>query len=164
MEQVIIQKNVVGKHELFEIVIPAGSTATRFQFPDNQNLRNTKLKGLQVYTDAEVQQSILSDSQIITPSALGFIFVTLQTYDGREVIKQIPIINLTSNGGFGVANLTNLGFAQFRNLKINWPKSYIEFSTPQADPNNDLSVLFSTYYEDLTQQERNQPNTFNHKS
>jgi len=164
MEQVIIQKNVVGKHELFEIVIPANSTATRFQFPDNQNLRNTKLKGLQIYTDSEVKESVLSSSLIISPSVLGFCYVTLQTYDGREVIKQIPIINLSSNGGFGVANLTNLGFAQFRNLKINWAKSYIEFTTPQSDPVDDLSVLFSAYYEDLTPAERNAQNTFNNKS
>lgn len=164
MEQVIIQKNVVGKHELFEIIIPAASAATRFQFPDNQNLRNTKLKGLQIYTDNEVKISVLSSQNVITPSVLGYCFVTLQTYDGREVIKQIPIINLSSNGGFGVANISNLGFAQFRNLKINWPKSYIEFSTPQSDPVNDLSVLFSAYYEDLTEAERNQQNTFNNKS
>lgn len=164
MEQVIIQKNVVGKHELFEIIIPANSTATRFQFPDNQNLRNTKLKGLQVYTDSEVKESILSSSLIITPAVLGYCYVTLQTYDGREVIKQIPIINLSSNGGFGVANITNLGFAQFRNLKINWPKSYIEFSSPQSSATDDLSVLFSAYYEDLTSEERREPNTFNHKS
>lgn len=164
MEQVIIQKNVVGKHELFEIIIPAASAATRFQFPDNQNLRNTKLKGLQIYTNSEIAVSVLSTQNVIPPSVIANTYVTLQTYDGREVIKQIPIINLSSNGGFGVANISNLGFAQFKNLKINWPKSYIEFTTPQSDPVNDLSVLFSAYYEDLTPAERNAENTFNNKS
>lgn len=162
--QTIFQKNTVGKHELFEVVIPAGSTATRFQFPDVQNLRNTKLKGLQIYTDNEVPKSLLSNNAVITPSVIGSIFITLQTYDGREVIKQMPVFNLSTNAGFGVANLTNLGFAQFKNLKINYPKSYIEFETPQADPNNPLSVLFSAYYEDMTQEEMQQANTFKNKS
>lgn len=164
MNQIMLQKNVVGKHELFEVIIPADSTATRFQFPDVQNLRNTKLKGLQIYTDSEVKQSLLSNTYVITPSVLGYCYVTLQTYDGREVIKQLPIFNLSTNTGFGVANLSNLGFAQFRNLRINYPKSYIEFSTPQADPAKNLSVLFSAYYEDMTADEKAQPDTFKNRS
>ena len=32
----------VVKHELIEVIVPAGSTATRFQLPDAQNLRNVQ--------------------------------------------------------------------------------------------------------------------------
>lgn len=164
MEQTILSKNNVGKHEFVEITIPAGATQQRFQFPDIQNIRNTKLKGVQVYDKNEISKSILTDNAIIGSTVQTDCYITLLTYDGREVIKQMPIRNLNNQGGFGVANLTNLGFAQIKNLRINWPKSFIEFVNPPSDPNNDLAVCFSIYYEDLTNAEMQQPDTFKNRS
>jgi len=50
------------RHELVEILIPAGSTLTRFQFPDIPNLRNSHIWGFQVYTRDEVTNSIISEA------------------------------------------------------------------------------------------------------
>ena len=158
--EVLFSLNNVAKHEFVEITIPKGSTQTRFPFPDIQNLRNSKMKGMELYTGDSLSHSITTGNIVLDISIKPIGYLTLMDYQGREVIKQLPILNLDTNGGFGVANLSGLGFARFKNLKINYPKSFVEFTNTIADPAQDRALVFSIYYEDLTEAERNEENTF----
>jgi len=40
----------VYRHELIEVLIPANATATKFMIPDQPNLRNMKIMGVEAYT------------------------------------------------------------------------------------------------------------------
>lgn len=136
------------RHELVEILIPAGSTLTRFQFPDIPNLRNSHIWGFQVYTRDEVTNSIISGASVCTHAVvLHQSFITLVNYGGKEFMKQIPAINFntisfdlnTSTNAFDTNNKGLIG------QKVNYPKSYVEFSTAPAGGST-TSYLTSVYY------------------
>jgi len=136
------------RHELVEILIPAGSTLTRFQFPDIPNLRNSHIWGFQVYTRDEVTNSIISGASVCTHLVvLHQSFITLVNYGGKEFMKQIPAINFntisfdlnTSTNAFDTNNKGLIG------QKVNYPKSYVEFSTAPAGGST-TSYLVSVYY------------------
>jgi len=136
------------RHELVEILIPAGSTLTRFQFPDIPNLRNSHIWGFQVYTRDEVTNSIISGASVCTHAVvLHQSFITLVNYGGKEFMKQIPAINFntisfdlnTSTNAFDTNNKGLIG------QKVNYPKSYVEFSVAPAG-GSVTSYLTSVYY------------------
>ena len=136
------------RHELVEILIPAGTTLTRFQFPDIPNLRNSHIWGLQVYTRDEVLNSIISGSQLCTHTqVLHQSFITLVNYGGKEFMKQTPAI-LFNTISFDLNTSTNAFETNNHGLvgqKVNYPKSYIEFTTSPT-PATQLSYLLSVYY------------------
>ena len=136
------------RHELVEIIIPAASTLTRFQFPDIPNLRNSHLWGLQVYTRSQVTTSIISGNSLPTQTQVQHnSFVTLVNYGGKEFSKQVPAIiyNTLSFDDSTSTNVFNYNPNNFVGQKVNWPKSYLEFSTAPGGVSA-LSYLMSVYY------------------
>jgi len=137
------------RHELVSVTIPKGSTATRFNIPDLPNLRNVHLWGLQVYTVNEVTKNIQTGNTVLSHTAvLHNSFITFVNYGGKEFLKQSPSI-IYNTIAFDASNSTNAretDHKAFVGQKVNYPKSYIEFTAPPADANNDLDFLFSVYY------------------
>ena len=136
------------RHELVEIVIPANSTLTRYQFPDIPNLRNSMIWGMQVYTIDEIFNSPLSQNALLShTNVLHKSFITLVNYGGKEFLKQAPSI-LFNTITFNLQTSTNsleTDIKSFVGQKVNYPKSYIEFTaTPSGIAN--LSYLVSVYY------------------
>lgn len=155
----------IVKHELIEVLIPAGSQATRFMIPDQQNLRNTQIWGIQFYFDKIIPLSIISQKPVIDKIVFQRSFLTLQAYSGREFLKQspIPLFQTIENN-----LVTSIDFIQvppviiecteqekdFKNFvgqKINYPKSYIDTVGILSDPRLDKVFLFSVYYTDLNE-------------
>jgi len=147
----------VVKHELIEVIVPAGSTATRFQLPDAQNLRNVQTWGVQLYYDSIVPVSIISGFPLITKQIFQNSFLTLQNYAGREFDKQSPLSkyqtienNVASINP--VVNDASIQEKDFKNLvgqKINFPKSWIDVTFPIGkDIESPLVFLISVYYTD----------------
>lgn len=149
------------RHELVEIIIPANSTLTRFSFPDIPNLRNSHILGLQVYDGGSVKNSVISQNlvvgQLIVQSKS---FITLVNYGGKEFLKQAPalIFNTIQSDTTASANLHENDIKAFVGQKVNWPKSYIEF-TATASAATDTSYLISVYYS-LSMKEEAQENNF----
>lgn len=145
----------IVKHELFEVVIPAGSTATRFQLPDLQNLRNVALWGVQIYYDAIVPYSIISGAPTITKTDAQLSFLTLENYAGRQFLHQSPYFLFQTIENNMAATQDNpcteqeKDFKNFVGQKVNWPKSYIDTVTPIADKAVNKVFLVSVYYTDL---------------
>ena len=136
------------RHELVEIIIPVGSTLTRFQFPDIPNLRNSHLWGLQVYTRSQVTTSIISGNILPTQAQVQHnSFITLVNYGGKEFSKQVPavIYNTLSFDDSTSTNVFNYNPNAFCGQKVNYPKSYIEWSTAPGGAVA-LSYLISVYY------------------
>lgn len=149
----------IVKHELIEVIVPAGSTATRFQLPDAQNLRNVQTWGVQVYYDQIVPQSIISGYPLINKAQFQQSFLTLQNYAGREFDKQSPLskyqtIENNVAGVIGLDDARNCSIQEkdFKNLvgqKINFPKSWIDTVTPiGATLETPVVFLISIYYTD----------------
>ena len=155
------------RHELVEVLIPKGSSLTRFQIPDLPNLRNVHLWGIQVYTVDQVAKSIMSLNAVLPHTAvLHNSFLTLVNYGGKEFLKQSPsIIFNTIQANLNTStNWNELDTKAFTGQKVNYPKSYIEFTSPPASAVNDLVYLFSVYYSlPLAQEQAEQNYNFNNK-
>jgi hypothetical protein len=136
------------RHELVSVTIPALSTATRFNIPDLPNLRNVHLWGVQVYTVDQVFTDINTGNAVLPHTAvLHNSFLTLVNYGGKEFLKQAPSIMFnTIQANLNTStNWNELDTKSFSGQKVNFPKSYIEFSAPPAAATNKV-YLFSVYY------------------
>ena len=136
------------RHELVSVLIPNGSTATRFLIPDLPNLRNVHIFGLQVYTVDQVAKDIQTQNPVLSHTAvLHNSFITLVNYGGKEFLKQAPSImfsTLSANLNTSTNWFEN-NFKSFVGQKVNYPKSYIEFSTAPV-PTGDKVFLMSIFY------------------
>ena len=142
----------VVKHELIEVLIPAGSTATRFNLPDAQNLRNVQTWGIQMYYDRIVPFSIISSKPLIEKDGYTQSFLTLQSYSGREFDKQSPVskfqtIENNMTTGTKECSIQEKDMKSYVGQRINFPKSYIDLVTPLA-LTYDVVHLLSIYYTD----------------
>ena len=142
----------VVKHELIEVLIPAGSTATRFNLPDAQNLRNVQTWGIQMYYDKIVPFSIISSKPLISKGGYVQSFLTLQSYSGREFDKQSPVskfqtIENNMTTGTSECSIQEKDMKSYVGQRINFPKSYIDLVTPIALA-YDVVHLLSIYYTD----------------
>lgn len=147
----------VVKHELIEVIVPAGSTATRFQLPDAQNLRNVQTWGIQIYYNGIVPYSVISGFPVIDKPTFQISFLTLQNYAGREFDKQSPLSkyqtienNVASiNPDVNDASIQEKDFKNFVGQKINFPKSWIDTVFPIGTRLETPAVfLISVYYTD----------------
>jgi hypothetical protein len=138
------------RHELVTVNIPANSTLTRFNMPDLPNLRNVHLLGVQVYTVDEVAVDIISRNAVCSHTVvIHQSYITMVNYGGKEFLKQIPAITFnTINEARSTALGTNwneMDIKSFIGQKVNYPKSFIEFTTPPALA-TDTAYIFSVYY------------------
>jgi hypothetical protein len=123
------------RYELLEIQIPANSTQTRFNIPDQPQLRTDQ--------DADVIIQAIESFTIIdvTPSPNNIPVVSaafaLQTYltlyvDGEESIYRIPLLQLRRMGIDGSVTPSVFELGKFKNLQVDWTKSYFSTGTPYA--------------------------------
>jgi hypothetical protein len=128
------------KFELVEVIVPAGVTATRFNFPDLPKLRYTSLLAMESYFVDDITATPTGNTPITSAVAqTGFLVLYA---DERQDLYRIPLITLhrtqnTANDPF-VRSLF-----EFVGQKITWDKSYIEFATA---PTGQVSIPFGVYY------------------
>lgn len=157
------------RHELVSVNIPANSTLTKFLIPDLPNLREVLTFGLQVYTIDEIAVDIISRNPVCShTNVLHNSFITFVNYGGKEFLKQAPAIMFnTINEAQSTLTATNwneLDFKSFIGQRINFPKSYIEFSTAPATT-VDTAYIFSVYYSlPLLQEKRDSGFSFGNRA
>ena len=148
------------RHELVEIPVKAGTTLTKFQIPDLPNLRNVHLFGIEVYygNDRVVPPLINGSVPIGIQTLLPVIdlptvqkgFITLVNYGGKEFLKQAPLLQyqtIFSEQPAGAIAPMEWNTKNFVGQKVNYPKSYIEFtSSPGAGILVDTCIMFSVFY------------------
>ena len=154
------------RHELVEIIIPANSTLSRFNFPDIPNLRNSHLLGMQIYNTSQITKSVISQNTLVSETIVQqSSFVTLVNYGGKEFLKQSPsvLFNTLQDDRSTSTNHHEMNFKSFVGQKVNWPKSYIEF-TATASTASDTSFLVSVYYTlSIAEEERENGYSFGKK-
>lgn len=157
----------ICKHELIEIAIPSGTTLTRFLIPEQNNLRDVNLLGIQVYANETTPYSVISQKPVLAQSVLNKCFITLVGYDGFEFLHRIPILDFqtlkyvnsetatASDGAASTAEATvtelirETDIKSFIGQKTNWPQSYIEFSQSiSGSVVADSVVILSVQYTD----------------
>jgi len=139
------------KYEFIECVIAASSTATRFYFNDQPQLRFVSLQQLEVYNIGTVTASILSNNGNISNTVMATGFLVLY-YDDRESVNRIPL-NLLNPVSTNVSPATIgaqsapsvFGVKTFNGQQVQWSKSYIQFTAAPATGSN-TSVLVGVYY------------------
>lgn len=137
------------RHEWIEMPVLAGSTLTRFNFPDLPNLRNVLLFGLKCYDDTMLQASINNQLPLLSKTnILNKSYLTLVNYGGKEFLKQAPLQMFNTNS-FDTAlspNFYETYAKYFAGQRVNWPKSYIQLTTGAGnvvDETFALSVFYS---------------------
>jgi hypothetical protein len=134
----------IQNFEIIEATIPQNSTATRFYFPDQPQLRFVSLLNLELYTSSTSSFSILSGNPLLDNADLQTTYLVLYAND-KESINRIPVFALNN------INDTSTPFAfdlkPFAGQQIVWSKSYI--TTPVAYSNISTSAYacsFGVYY------------------
>jgi hypothetical protein len=138
----------IVRHEWVEIIVPANSTLTRFNFPDLPNLRNVHLMNLKVYTVDQVAVSINNQLPVVShTNVLHKMYVTLVNYGGKEFLHQAPAIqfNTLSANLNTSTNWFNNDTLDFTMQKVNYPKSYIQLTSPVGNT-VDQTFVFSVFY------------------
>jgi len=144
----------VRRYDTISIPILAGTTQTKFEFPDQPFLRNAKIHGIE-YLD--VMNRDFQGREIMHmayfPSA-AFYFTGY--YDGKESIYRIPLVELVNQSfipsaesaavGYSGQTLHNVnGILAVGGKVITWPKSYVMVSGIFA-PIQDYVFTFGVYY------------------
>ena len=138
----------IVRHEWVEIIVPANSTLTRFNFPDLPNLRNVHLMNLKVYTVDQVRESINNGLPVVNhTNVLHKMYITLVNYGGKEFLHQAPAIqfNTISANLNTSTNWFNNDTLDFTMQKVNYPKSYIQLTSPVGNA-VDQTFVFSVFY------------------
>lgn len=145
----------VIRHELVEIAVPKGSTLTKYQIPDLPNLRNVHIFGLQFFGKVDITKGIQTGFDVLPyEKILRTGFITLVNYGGKEFLKQSPCVEwhtTYTQDNAGAPPLPALVELEWNakglvGQKVNFPKSYIEFSGAPSDPAIDQCILFSVFY------------------
>ena len=148
------------RHEWVEIVVPANSTLTRFQFPDLPNLRNVLLLGIKVYDTNMLNASINNQLPLLShTNVLQKSYITLVNYGGKEFLKQAPslMFNTTSFNLNASTNFYETYAKEFAGQRVNWPKSYVQLTTAAGNV-VDQTFAFSVFYSMPLSQERSEDN------
>lgn len=143
----------IKRWEFIELVIPAGTTATRFNFPDIPQLRDDStqdiiIRGIKTY-NAVSMPNTPNNNPVATLAQLLNTFLVLYI-EGEESIHWIPLGDLCDRfqNGAGGTQQAEFETLQFHNLKIDWTKSYVWAAQPYAN-NAAFSFAFSFMYDKL---------------
>ena len=131
----------VKRFQAVEVNVPSGSTLTRFNFPDQPQLRNAKIQGIQVYTPTVITATPLSGSTPVTLADMKKSFLTLYQGD-LQIIFQLPLLNFN-----GISDLTSpfvFELPEINDIDISWTKSYIQTSTALSTTN--VAYSFGIFY------------------
>lgn len=147
------QFQATKRFELIEVQIPALSTQTKFNIPDQPQLRTDQdadiiIQAIETYDVNEVPLSP-NNVAVIAVADLLKTYMTLYI-DGEESIYRVPLITMKRvlNAVAAGANTPSVfELFKLRNLKVDWTKSY--FFVPaaySAGANETFSILLGVHY------------------
>ena len=129
-----------------EIIVPAASTVNRYYFHNLPNLRCKRLMALNTYTFDNIPAAP-SQAIVINAAVSNVAFLTLVDEQNRELIKEIPYLELVSTGAVNAATV-NRWFHAINDHVIVWEKSYITLgATGGIAPAQDEVFLFNIYFQ-----------------
>jgi hypothetical protein len=146
---------MLKRYELVELVIPAGSSGTRFPYPDIPQLRDDTTQdiiicGLETFS-VDAMPLSPNGNAVATMLQLQNSFLTLYI-DGEESIRQLFLPRLnpmwqTLNTGTTFHALERI---RTKYIQVDWNKSYIQAATPYGAPlATQFSIMLGVWYKKL---------------
>lgn len=144
-------------YQAVEIVLPAGTTGQKFNFPDLPYLRpdSANIVALEAYTVNSLTNSPISNTALATITVMKTAALTLyggiqnpengQTIkQGNQIIQQVPVLRLNSMQNASTDPFNRNVFL-LNSMVVDWTKSFIELS---AAPGNvaAASFVFGVYF------------------
>lgn len=148
------------RSELIELIITAGSQATRWNFPDIPQLRDDTTQDILIRSIRSYSISTMplapSGNVVATEVQVKNAFLVLYVQN-EESIHWIPLVDLlnTFQQGAGATTFANFEEQQLDNIKVDWNKSYVQLAAPFAGAFAQLSFMFRVGYNKFP------PGTFN---
>jgi hypothetical protein len=131
----------IKRFQVIEVPVPSGSTLTFFSIPDQPQLRNAKIQGIQVYTPTAITKTPLSGATPTTLADLKQSYLTLYQGD-LQILYRMPLLSLNN-----ISDLTSpfvFELPEMNDIDISWTKSSITTSTALATTG--VTYSFGVYY------------------
>jgi hypothetical protein len=141
------------RYELIELPIPAGSGASKFNFPDIPQLRDDSTQDIiiRAIDCFNIVSMPLTPAGNVTASLAQVLNSFLVLYiKGEESVHWLPLVRLQMvfQNGAGGTQQAVFEETQLANLKIDWTKSYIWAAAPYASETA-FSFMFGFEYDKL---------------
>jgi hypothetical protein len=148
----------VVRYDTISIPVPAGTTQTKFYFPDQPFLRNAKIHGIE-YLDV-INKDINGNTILHLNYFAGQGFYFTGYYDNKESIYRMPLVEMINQSLIPSAEdaatdiykgqtLHNVnGILAVGGKVIEWTKSYVTASNiiGTIGPNDPYVFTFGIYY------------------
>ena len=131
----------IKRFQVIEVPVPSGSTLTFFSIPDQPQLRNAKIQGIQVYTPTAITKTPLSGATPTTLADLKQSYLTLYQGD-LQIIYRLPLLAFNNIQDLTSPSVWEL--PEMNDIDISWTKSYI--STAAALATTGVTYSFGIYY------------------
>jgi hypothetical protein len=131
----------IKRFQVIEVPVPSGSTLTFFSIPDQPQLRNAKIQGIQVYTPTTITKTPLSGATPTTLADLKQSYLTLYQGD-LQIIYRLPLLALNN-----ISDLTSpflFELPEMNDIDISWTKSSV--TTAAALGTTAVTYSFGIYY------------------
>lgn len=136
-----------------ELLVPAGSTAGKFNFTDTQTtlMRSDGDKDVAIYSILTYHNLSLPTSvngnPVATPAQVQNAFATFYIL-GNEQLKQISLQDMLNQENAGAANNWNAReYFSTAPLRIDWTNSFVELATAGTTETDAYSFIFRFEYE-----------------
>lgn len=143
----------IKRWEMVELVVPAGTTGSKINYPDIPQLRDDTtqdiiVKGLESFSIESMPLSPMGNV-VATTAQLQNAFLVLYIED-EESVLYLPLIKLNAMfASLGTGTMQQqFEPTELENVKIDWNKTYIQFATPPANEDQ-FSIMLGVSYKKL---------------
>ena len=138
-----MQQNILTRYEAMEIPVATGSGLTRFYFADAPNLRNARIRMIDVYTPGTITNTPLTGSTPVTVADMKKTTITLYVGD-LQLVYNMPLLTFNNFVNSAVDPYINVPI-NINGLTISWTKSYINL--PSALATTGVAYSFGIFYD-----------------
>jgi hypothetical protein len=131
----------IKRFQVIEVPVPSGSTLTFFSIPDQPQLSNAKIQGIQVYTPTAITKTPLCGATPTTLADLKQSYLTLYQGD-LQILYRLPLLALNN-----ISDLTSpfvFELPEMNDIDISWTKSSV--TTAAALGTTGVTYSFGIYY------------------
>ncbi len=132
----------VLRYEVIEILVPIGATSLQFNFPDQPQLRDARVVGIETYTPAACTLSPISGTAIVALTDLQKTSISLFVGNLQQV-DRMPVLMLNRTQD-SVTSPFQRDMQLFNDLVVSWTKSFVQ--VPTAVGTTARVYVFGVYF------------------
>jgi hypothetical protein len=135
----------ITNSQLVEVIVPAGTTTTTFNIPDQPQLRGKKITGVEIFNATDISNGPSSTATIPTGTmtkAYFTFYVNKKNGESGQFLLNVPFSTLHRVAG---VNPYVFEIPDFDDLDIDFNKSFITVTSSTLFASA-ASFLFNVYY------------------